>query len=160
MPVVPSGKVPEKDTNQTRTSKMARKRLIDFGGQAAAGDEKRSVLVQEKNLISMRCLSCSKLNYCSLIELQRAATPRCNFCGGCLEETEESHSRRTGIKHTRTARLPKGLGTKPYTCKTCKTKFRSAVALSLHVKERHPEAEPINARQLELDYSFQNRHND
>jgi len=49
-------------------------------------------------------------------------------------------------------------GEKPFTCDTCKKKFRSAVALSLHVKEQHPEAAPVDAKKLALDHGAKTRH--
>jgi hypothetical protein len=137
---------------------MARKRINDFGGKSAAGDGKRSVLLTGHNLISMRCISCNKLNYVGFLETQRAAAPRCNACGGGLMEIEESYKRRTGCSYKKAEKMVASLGEKPFTCETCKTKFRSAVALGLHVKEKHPDAAPVDARQMELDHGFRKRH--
>jgi hypothetical protein len=119
---------------------MARKRINDFGGNNAAGNSKRSMLLTGHNLISMRCLSCNKLNYLGFRETQRAAAPRCNACGGGLSEIEASHKRRTGCSYKKAEKIAAvNLGAKPFSCDTCKTKFRSAVALSMHVKEKHPK---------------------
>jgi NAD-dependent SIR2 family protein deacetylase len=138
---------------------MARKRINDFGGKSAAGNGKRSVLLTGHNLISMRCLSCNKLNYLGFLETQRASAPRCNACGGGLSEIEESHKRRTGCSYKKAEKVAAAnLGEKPFSCDTCKTKFRSAVALSLHVKEKHPDSAPVDVRQMELDHGFRRRH--
>jgi hypothetical protein len=107
----------------------------------------------------MRCISCNKLNYLGFLETQRASAPRCNACGGGLSEIEESHKRRTGCSYKKAEKVAAAnLGAKPFICATCKIKFRSAVALGLHVKERHLDAEPVNVRQLELDYGLRKRH--
>jgi hypothetical protein len=73
-------------------------------------------------------------------------------------EIEESYKRRTGCSYKKAEKMVKQLGEKPFACTTCKVKFRSAVALSLHVKEKHPEAEPVNREQLEKDCGFRIRH--
>lgn len=138
---------------------MVHKRLIDFGGKAAAGDGHRSVVLKGHDLISMRCISCNKLNYAGFLETQRAAAPRCNACGGGLMEIEESYKRRTGCSYKKAEKIVSTLGEKPFACDTCKKRFRSAVALGLHVKENHPEAPPVAVKDLELSFGFRTRHN-
>lgn len=138
---------------------MARKRLNDFGGKTTTSSGKRSVLLIGHNLISMRCLSCNKLNYCGFLETQRAARPRCNACGGGLSEIEESHKRRTGCSYKKAEKIAAtNLGEKPFVCAACRKSFRSAVALGLHVKEQHPEAPVVDAYQMELKHRFRKRH--
>lgn len=136
---------------------MARKRVKDFGG-GPRGPRHRSVLLEGHNLISMRCISCNKLNYVGFLETQRAAAPRCTACGGGLMEIETSYKRRTGCSYKKAEKMVSQLGAKPFTCETCKKKFRSAVALRLHAQEQHPEAPPVDSYRLEQEYGFQTRH--
>jgi DNA-directed RNA polymerase subunit RPC12/RpoP len=120
-----------------------RKRVInDFGG---AGKRRIRRKTDGGDLLSLRCISCNKLNYLNYLQTQRAARPRCNACGGGLAEIETSFKRRTGKTYKGAVRDIESNVNKPYACSTCKKRFRTTIALELHVKEQHNAAPPSMA---------------
>jgi DNA-directed RNA polymerase subunit RPC12/RpoP len=118
---------------------MAKRRIADFGG---AGNKRIRRNTEGEDLLSLRCISCNKLNYLNYRQTQRAARPRCNACGGGLAEIETSFKRRTGKTYKGAVRDLESSVNKPYACATCQKRFRTTVALELHVKEQHSAAAP------------------
>jgi len=119
---------------------VAKRKLIDYGGFTAGKKARFKKTHDTSNVLGMRCQSCSKLNYISAVETRRAAVPRCNACGGTLNECETSYKRRNGVTFTGAARAAKTQSIKPFRCTTCKAEFRTTVALRMHVQERHPDS--------------------
>jgi hypothetical protein len=119
---------------------MAKRRLIDFGGFTAGRKTRSKKRLDTEDMLGMRCQSCGKLNYVSIRETRRAARPRCNACGGNIEEVEHSYKRRTGQTFNGAFKAAKNQTIKPFVCTVCRADFRNEVALRLHVTERHPES--------------------
>ncbi len=114
--------------------------MSDHGGHAKERGYPIISRVSVKNgAISLKCRSCGKHRYAARRELNRAKQPRCLGCGGSCEETDATR-KRNGTTDDDMMRIDKiRERNKTNECWICSKRFRSSVAMDLHIEETHGE---------------------
>lgn len=116
-------------------------KTADYGGIGYGGRADVTKVTKE-SCRSFHCMSCGTRRFVTYTELNRRARARCLACGGTLEESDASVARNCGVKKERVAKkLAVQFGKKPRECPVCDKRFRTEVALAMHVEENHATRE-------------------
>lgn len=112
--------------------------LDDYGGHTYGTRYRVKRCAQ--NMRSYVCNGCKKRFYLSHVVANRNV-PRCPCCGSSGEETEPSIKRRLGCTKKQVAKkLHAAVGSECYKineCRFCHVRFRTTVAMKLHMEEKH-----------------------
>lgn len=87
----------------------------DYGGNCYVRNRRYRVKLDSGDAESFRCVDCGKYRFVTRFELARAARPKCQHCGGLLEETPATRTAR-GLPANRAAPgAVSGVSAKPST---------------------------------------------